>query len=62
MTKNSSAWAAFFSKTETFQEIANLGYSYVTAETMKIISGRKPRLLAKIDTWRECPEVFKNIH
>jgi len=59
MTKNSSAWAAFFSKTETFQEIANLGYSYVTAETMKIISGREPRLLAKIDTWRECPEVFK---
>ncbi|HQY94625.1 hypothetical protein [Caldilinea sp.] len=59
MTKNSTAWDTFFSKTSTLDEITEQGYSYVTAENIKKISGREPRLLAKIDTWRECPEVFR---
>jgi hypothetical protein len=59
VTKNSSAWSTFLNNTETLDEIATQGYSYVTAESLKKITGREPRLLAKIDTWRECPDVFK---
>jgi hypothetical protein len=59
MTKNGAAWDLFFSKTATLADIDQFGYSYLTADSLKEISGREPRLLAKIDTWRDCPDVFK---
>ena len=59
MTENSSAWDKFFSQTATLAEIEGRGYSYVTADSLKRITGREPRLLAKLDTLHDCPDVFK---
>jgi len=59
MTENSSAWDTFFNNTATLDEIDQHGYSYVTADSLKRITGREPRLLAKLDTLHDCPDVFK---
>lgn len=59
MTENSSAWDKFFNQTATLAEIEGRGYSYVTADSLKRITGREPRLLAKLDTLHDCPDIFK---
>jgi len=59
MTENSSAWAEYFDRTATLREIEDNGYSYVTADSLKRITRREPRLLAKLDTLSDCPDVFR---
>lgn len=59
MTKNDEAWQMYFAKTDTLKEIERNGYTYITANSLKSLAEREPRLLVKIDTKNERPEVFK---
>jgi hypothetical protein len=58
MTENNEAWQRFFEKTETLHDIDLDGYTYVTAEALKLHGQREPRLMAKIDTLAERPDIF----
>ncbi len=60
MTANDKAWGSFFAKTKALDEIRASGYTYVSAQKLKAITGREPRLLAKQDTLRDRPSVFKD--
>ena len=59
MRKNDEAWQMYFAKTETLKEIERNGYTYITAKSLKSLAEREPRLLAKIDTINDRPEIFK---
>lgn len=57
---NDTAWEAIFATRPILQQVGAQGYSYVKADDLKRISGREPRLLAKLDTSAELPKVFKD--
>ncbi|WP_319578897.1 type II restriction enzyme [uncultured Methanospirillum sp.] len=55
-----AAWDDVFLKIPLLSEIAETGYSFLTAEALKQASGGKePRLLAKMDTDLSRPSIFK---
>lgn len=56
--KNDEAWARFFAGTDTLGAIADKGYCYITAPQLQQVTGREPRLLAKLDTLNDRPKVF----
>lgn len=54
------AWDEVFSKTSILKDITETGYSFLTADALKVFSGGKePRLLAKMDTESSRPSIFK---
>jgi hypothetical protein len=59
MTKNDLAWEKFFRTKNIQKEISKKGYAYVLADEMKEYGGREPRLMAKLDSLNERPNVFK---
>lgn len=59
-TKNDVAWERYFEKTDSFEEIKDNGYFYVTSKDLKNIAEREPRLMAKLDTSRKRPKVFRD--
>lgn len=59
MSKNDDAWGKFIKERNILASIYSPGYAYISAEELKIIGGREPRLLAKQDTLNERPEIFK---
>ncbi len=60
MTENDSAWQRYFDATDVLDQIQTNGHALVSAAELKALSGREPRLLAKIDTLAERPSVFKS--
>lgn len=58
-TLNDIAWARFFAETKMLFEIEHFGFCYVSADTLKEKGGREPRLMAKLDTQAERPEIFE---
>lgn len=58
-TLNDIAWARFFAETNMLYEIERNGFCYVSADALKEKGGREPRLMAKLDTLAERPEIFE---
>lgn len=56
---NDSAWDRYFAATGALDEIERSGFCYVTADDLKSVANREPRLMAKIDTNAERPQIFK---
>ncbi|MBT7073829.1 MAG: hypothetical protein HN922_02850 [Anaerolineae bacterium] len=59
MTKNDLAWSTFFEETDTLETILHKGFAYVSATDLKNIGKREPRLMAKHDTLRQRPKIFR---
>lgn len=62
MSQNDDAWQRFFAQTATLHEIDRAGYAIVTADALKLLGRREPRLMAKIDTLAERPRPFREHH
>lgn len=60
MTLNDEAWSRYFGATSVLQMIEQQGYAYVTADDLKRLGRREPRLMAKQDTLRHRPRIFKD--
>lgn len=60
MTLNDEAWARYFDATLTLKSIKQRGYAYVTSNELKKIGQREARFMAKLDTLRSRPQVFKD--
>jgi hypothetical protein len=59
-SEKDEAWQRFFDQTDTLQQIKQIGLCYVTASALKQYGEREPRLMAKIDTLAERPEIFRD--
>lgn len=59
MQKNQPAWNKFLRETNTLEKILSTGFAEITAEELKRITGREPRLLAKLDTLESRPQDFR---
>src|SRR5260221_5802936 len=59
MTENDGAWRKVFEKLGVGRVLAQNGLCYVTADDLKLHGQREPRLMAKIDTLQERPEVSR---
>jgi len=60
MTLNDEAWSRYFEATSTLKNIEQRGYAYITADELKELGQREPRLMAKLDTLHRRPKVFKD--
>lgn len=60
MTLNDEAWLRYFEAHSTLQVIEQQSYVYVTAGDLKQFGRREPRLMAKLDTLRCRPKIFKD--
>jgi hypothetical protein len=58
MTENSAAWQKVFAQLELPVALRERGLCFLTADQLKRHGGREPRLMAKIDTLQERPEIF----
>ncbi|MBS1993268.1 MAG: hypothetical protein JSS83_22285 [Cyanobacteria bacterium SZAS LIN-3] len=58
-TLNDTAWANFFDRSEILAEIKWNGFAYVSADELRDKGGREPRLMAKLDTLAERPQIFE---
>mgnify|MGYP002681992591 CR=1 FL=1 len=59
MSRNDAAWQRFFEETDTLARIEQEGLCHVSADNLKQVAGREPRLMAKLDTLAVRPAVFK---
>ena len=59
MTKNDTAWDLVFEKTDTLKRIEHDGFAVLTADQLKLLGNREPRLMAKQDTLKSRPGIFK---
>lgn len=59
-TLNHDAWDIIFDKLQILRSIDNIGYYDITADDIKRISNREPRLMTKIDYEEVLPQVMKN--
>ena len=59
MSKNDVAWQRFFEQTDILQRIQSRGFAYVTADELKQVTQREPRLMAKQDTLSVRPQLFR---
>ena len=57
--RKDTAWAEFFRRTETLAQIREQGYSYITADQLNALKLLDARLMTKLDTLDDRPEVFK---
>ena len=57
--RRDTAWAAFFRQTDTLQQIRAQGYSYITADQLNALKLLDARLMTKLDTLDDRPDVFK---
>ncbi len=63
MTKlNHDAWNVIFDKLEILSSIDKLGYYDISADDIKRISHREPRLMTKIDYEEVLPQIMKENH
>ena len=54
-----TAWQTIFERSKIVDNVACRGFFDITAEAIKRISGKEPRVMAKWDSKRSVPEVFK---
>jgi len=59
MTENDSAWQRYFDATDLLSRVESDGHAFIEAPQLKQLAEREPRLLAKIDTLAERPQIFK---
>jgi len=59
MNKNDVAWAKVFKKLNVVDIVTRHKEFLVSAKTLKEVGGEEPRLMAKIDTYKDLPEVMK---
>lgn len=59
MTENSAAWQKVFDSLNLAVILRDQGICYLTADELKYHGQREPRLMAKLDTLQERPEVFR---
>jgi len=59
-TLNHDAWDIIFDKLQILRSIDNIGYYDITADDIKRISNREPRLMTKIDYEEVLPQIMKN--
>ena len=57
--RKDTAWAAFFRRTDTLAQIREQGYSYITADQLNALKLLDARLMTKLDTLDDRPDVFK---
>ncbi len=50
LSKHDTAWQRVFDHSNLLQQIQSQGYAYISAEQLKVIGRREPRLMAKQDT------------
>lgn len=60
LTKNDIAWNKIFDELDVSQKILEQGKFVITAQQIKGISGREPRLMAKFDHGENLPKVFRD--
>jgi hypothetical protein len=60
MTLNDEAWSRYFEATSTLKNIKRRGYAYVAADELRELGQREARFMAKLDTLRSRPKVFKD--
>lgn len=60
VNKNDEAWENVFDKLELENKLASQKFLYITANDLKKYGKREPRLMAKLDTKNNRPEIFKN--
>ncbi len=58
-SKNDCAWQAVFDEYQFLRQIERQGYVYVTANELKQVGRREPRLMAKQDTLSSRPAIFR---
>lgn len=58
-TKNDKAWLKLFTELNILQEIEKNNEFTITAQQIKSISGREPRLMAKFDHSENLPKLFQ---
>lgn len=59
MTQNDMHWQQYFDSTKCLDYINQNNFYEVDAVDLKRITGREPRLLAKIDTFAQLPNIFR---
>lgn len=59
-TKNNMAWDKIFDELDILQSLSKRGIFEITAQQIKNISGREPRLMAKFDHSENLPKVFRD--
>ncbi len=59
LSKHDTAWQRVFDHSNLLQQIQSQGYAYISAEQLKVIGRREPRLMAKQDTLSARPAIFK---
>jgi len=60
MTENSVAWEKVFERLDLTKVLGEQGICYVTADELKEHGVREPRLMAKMDTLQDRPQVFQD--
>ena len=58
-TKNDEAWSKLFAELNIVQEIERNNEFIISAQQIKSISGREPRLMAKFDHSENLPKIFR---
>lgn len=59
LSKHDAAWQRVFEQSNLLQQIQVQGYAYISAEQLKAVGRREPRLMAKQDTLSARPAIFK---
>jgi len=59
LSKNQVSWQIIFDQLGIINEISKNGYYKITADQIKQIGKREPRLMTKFDTSFSLPEIFK---
>ncbi|MBV5347140.1 hypothetical protein JZU46_02840 [bacterium] len=59
MSKNDVAWAKVFETLDVVDTVNKHKELLVSAKTLKEVGGEEPRLMAKIDTYKDLPKVMK---
>lgn len=59
-TKNDQAWNKLFSELDILREIEEKGKFVISAQQIKSISNREPRLMAKFDHSENLPKIFQD--
>jgi len=60
MTLNDQAWSRYFKASSVLERIRREGYAYITADDLRELGQREPRLMAKMDTLHSRPQVFRD--
>lgn len=60
LSKTQIGWQAIFDSKHITSIVAQQGFCDITADEIKQLSGREPRLMTKVDSREQLPDIFKN--